>query len=353
MPAAWSTSGRPMPDNSRSCGELIEPALTTTSRLARASYCCPFKTVAHADAALSVEQQAFGQRIGLDLQVRAPARRVEIAHRGAHPTTAADRRLRHADAVLLRAVVVLRVGDADLAGRLDQRVVNRAALVVFADPQRPVAAAVFAVAVALVAFHLLEDRQHLAVAPAAIAELRPGVVVLRLAAHEHHAVDRRRAAQQLAARDRDAALTGAVVGLRGVQPVCGRVLDQFGEADRDPRPGMAFPARFQHQHPVLRIGAEPVGEDRAGRAGAHHDVIKDLGFHVEPVVLRSCLGRCSRTAAVSRCHTPIPNNPRQGERGRGQTKFGRERTGMSVQRQPASVGQASSSWRVAQSRSLT
>ncbi len=211
-------SGRPMPDNSRSCGELIEPALTMTSRLARASYCWP-PSVADADAAFSVEQQTFGQRVGLDLQVRAAARRVEVAHRGAHATTAADRRLRHADAVLLRAVVVLRVGDADLAGRLDQGVVERAALVAFADPQRPVAAAVLVVAVALVAFHVLEDRQHLAVAPAAIAELRPGVVVLRLAAHEHHAVDRRRAAQQFAARDRDAALAGAVVGLRGVQPV--------------------------------------------------------------------------------------------------------------------------------------
>ena len=246
----------------------------------------PVEAVAHADAALSVEQQAFGQRVGLDLQVRAPARRVEVAHRGAHATTAADRRLRHADAVLLRAVVILRVGDADLAGRLDQRVVKRAALVAFADPQRPVAAAVFVVAVALIAFHLLEDRQHLAVAPAAIAELRPGVVVLRLAAHEHHAVDRRRAAQQFAARDRDAALAGAVVGLRGVQPVGRRVLDQPGETDRDPRPGMAFPARFQHQHPVPGIGAEPVGEDRPGRAGAHHDIVEDLAFHVEPVVPR-------------------------------------------------------------------
>jgi hypothetical protein len=64
------------------------------------------------------------------------------------------------------------------------------------------------------------------------------------------------------------------------------VLDQFGKADRDPRPGVAFAARFQHQHPVLRVGAEPAGENRSGRAGAHHDVIEDLAFHVEPVVLR-------------------------------------------------------------------
>ena len=146
--------------------------------------------VAHADAALAVEQQAFGQRVGLDGQVRPPARGIEVADGGAHPAAPADGRLGHADAVLLRAVVVLGVGDADLAGGLDQRIVDRAALVAFGHLQRSVAAAIFLVGVALEALHVAEDRQHLAIAPAAIAELRPGVVVLRLAAHEHHAVDR-------------------------------------------------------------------------------------------------------------------------------------------------------------------
>src|SRR4051812_391672 len=246
----------------------------------------PAESVDDPDAPLSLEQQALGQRVRLDGQVRAPARRVEVAHRGTHATTTADRRLRHADAILLRPVVVLRVGYSDLAGRFDQGTVKRAALVAFADPERPVAAAVLVLALAPVAFHLLEDRQHLAIAPAAIAELRPGVVVLRLAAHEHHAVDGRRAAQQFAARDRNAALAGAVVGLGGVQPVGCRVLDQLGEPDRDTRPGMASPACLQHQPPVPGIGAEPVGQGRPGRAGAHHDVIEDLAFHVELVVLR-------------------------------------------------------------------
>ena len=144
----------------------------------------------------------------------------------------------------LRAVIVLGVGDADLAGRLDQRVVDRAGLVAFGDLQRAVAAAVFVVGVALVAFHVAEDRQHLAIAPAAIAELRPGVVVLRLAAHEDHAVDRGRAAQQLAARNGNAALAGALVGLRRIQPVGGGVFDQPGEADRECATRDGFRARL-------------------------------------------------------------------------------------------------------------
>src|SRR5205807_1060638 len=99
-------------------------------------------------------------------------------------------------------------------------------LVAFADLQRPAPAAVLAVGVALVAFHVAENRQDLPVAPAAIPELRPGVVVLRLAPHEDHAVDRRRAAEKLAARNRNATLAGTLLGLRRIQPVGGGIFDQ-------------------------------------------------------------------------------------------------------------------------------
>ena len=276
MPRPCSRSGWPMPDSSSSCGELMEPALTITSRPARAA--CTASAVPQAPA-LALEQQTFGERVGLDGQVRPSARRVEIAERGAHAPAVADRGLGHADPVLRRAVVVLGVADADFPGRLDQLVVDRAGFVVLSNLQRAGAAAIFFIAVPLVAFHVAEDRQHLPIAPAAIAELRPGVVVLRLAAHEHHAVDRRRAAQQLAARHRDAALAGRRLGLRGIEPVRPGIIDQLGEADRDPRPGMAFAPGFQHQHPVFGIGAQPVGEHRAGRPGAHHDVIENLLFH--------------------------------------------------------------------------
>jgi len=37
IPSSRSRSGWPMPESSSNCGELIEPALTTTSRAARAS----------------------------------------------------------------------------------------------------------------------------------------------------------------------------------------------------------------------------------------------------------------------------------------------------------------------------
>ena len=73
-----------MPESSSSCGEAIEPADTITSRAARASNCLPLHGVAHADAALALEQQALRMRAGLDAQIAPRARRIEIDARGAH-----------------------------------------------------------------------------------------------------------------------------------------------------------------------------------------------------------------------------------------------------------------------------
>ena len=107
------------------------------------------------------------------------------------------------------------------------------------DAERPVAAAKAVVAVAVVAFHAPEEGQDVLVAPALVAHLRPGVEVLRLAAHEGHAVDGAGAAQQPAARHREAAAVGIGLGLRGVEPVGLGIGQQAGIADRDVRPGMA------------------------------------------------------------------------------------------------------------------
>ena len=137
------------------------------------------------------------------------------------------------------AVVVGVVRDPDLARRLDQRGEQRIARLGVGDAQRTVPAAECVVAAALVAFHALEEGQDVRVAPAPVAHLRPGVEILRLAAHEGHAVDRAGAAEQPAARHRDRAAVGAGLGLGAVEPVGGGIVDQPGEADRNARPGMA------------------------------------------------------------------------------------------------------------------
>ena len=142
------------------------------------------------------------------------------------------------------------------------------------DAQHAVAAAQL-VRAAVVVFHALEDRQHVLVAPAAIAELRPVIVVLRLAADIDHAVDRARAAQHFSARHLDAPAARALVGLRRVAPVDGRMVDHLGDADRDARPEVvrAFGARLEQQHPMGAALRQPAGDDRAGRTGADDDVV--------------------------------------------------------------------------------
>src|SRR5262249_59470673 len=65
----------------------------------------------------------------------------------------------------------------------------------------------------------LEVWQDVRIAPAAIAHLRPGIEILALAAIVDVAVDRRRAAERLAARRIDAASAGIGTGLLLIGPV--------------------------------------------------------------------------------------------------------------------------------------
>ena len=63
-------------------------------------------------------------------------------------------------------------------------------------------------------FHPPKDRQNVLETPATIAELAPGIVIERLAAHENQAIDRAGAAQKLAARHRNAAVRGGFLRAR-------------------------------------------------------------------------------------------------------------------------------------------
>src|SRR5262249_8927533 len=154
------------------------------------------------------------QGLGDDLQVLAVADRIEIGARRALAAASGDRRLAHDDAFLAGTVVVGVVRDADLAGRLDQRLEDRFARRWIGNAQRSRAAAEAVIAAAFVAFHALEERQHLLIAPAAVAHLRPGIEILSLAADKGHAVDRAGAAEQFAARHRNPAAVGVRLGLR-------------------------------------------------------------------------------------------------------------------------------------------
>src|SRR5207302_5426257 len=180
-------------------------------------------------------------RAGLDPEVAPRARRIEIDLRGAHADTAADRALRHRDAFLRLPVVVGIVRDADALRSLDEAVVKRAALVDIGDLERAAAAAQL-VSAAAIALDILEHRQHVVPAPAAIAELRPVVVVLRLAAHPHHAVDRARAAEHLSTRYGNISPAGRGLRFGGIEPVDAGAIDEARKAHRHARERMRLAA---------------------------------------------------------------------------------------------------------------
>ena len=168
------------------------------------------------------------------------------------------------------------------------------------DAQQAVAAAE-PVGAAVVALHALEDRQHVLVAPAAVAELRPVIVVLRLAADIDHAVDRARAAQHFSTRHLDTPAARAVVRLRRVAPVDGRVVDHLGDADRHARPEevRAFGPRLEQQHAVGAALRQPARDHRPCRTGTDDDVVIGL-------VARHCLYSPSPSRLPSPCKRSRP-----------------------------------------------
>ena len=261
-------------------------------------------------------------RAGVDPEIAPRARRIEIDLRGAHAEAAADRALRHRDALLVGAVVVAIVRDPDALRRREQAVVERSALVDVGDPQRSAAAAqiVRAAAIALDAF---EQRQHVVPAPAAVAELRPVVVVLALPAHPHHAVDCARSAEHLSARHRDVAPAGVRLRLGGVEPVHAGTIDEACKADRDARERMGLAAGLEQQHLIAAVLGQAVrqrgaggpcsDDDKIGRALVH--AIPPSGFLVPwgGRILRRTEGQ-QACAAHRRCALTLSRKQERGRR---------------------------------------
>src|SRR6202035_3733345 len=134
------------------------------------------------------------------------------------------------------------------------------------DDQVAVAAAIFILAPADAPLHPLEIRQHIRIAPAAIAKLRPGVEILALAAVVDVTVDRGGAAQRLAARRVDAAAPGPRTRLLLVGPVDAFHVKGFYETRRQMEVGVpAARPRLEHADAVALIFAEPVRQHASGR----------------------------------------------------------------------------------------
>ena len=162
--ASWSAG--PIPDNMRSCGELIAPPDTMTS-FRRLPLRPAVDDVLDAGRARAVEDDPPGVRPGDDREVAPLLRRLEVRVGRAPATTALLRDLRRVDAVLVRTVDVLRAGDAGVLGRLEERDGRGVRVAQVGDVQRPAGAAPGRGA-ALGAFGALEVGEDVAVRPSLV-----------------------------------------------------------------------------------------------------------------------------------------------------------------------------------------
>ena len=254
--------------------------------LARRLERAPLPVLAHDQPrhALAVEHQPLDHGVRLDRQI-APVQHGAQEALGGVP---ADARLlvdvEVAAALVVAAIEILDLGDAGFRRRVAEGVQDLPADARLLDA--PLAAARVQVLEGVLrerplVLVLLEVGQHVVPAPAGIAHLPPGVVVARLAAHVDHAVDRRAAAQHLAARIGEAAAVEARL-LRGLEaPVGARVAHQVEVADGDVDPVVVvLAAGLQQQHAPRRVRRQPIGQQTPRRPCADDDVVVGVCCHV-------------------------------------------------------------------------
>src|SRR5215831_13332353 len=227
---------------------------------------------------------------------------MEEGARRAHSPPVEDGALRVGDALLDLAVVVGVAGDARLNCALDEGITQWVAPVDVGDGESSVAAAKDRIAVADAPFHAPEIGEHVGIAPAAVAELRPGVEVHGLATVVDVAVDGARAAECLAAWGKDAPPARPRARLHAVEPVHARIMVGLDEAGGDVDVGVPITrACLEDAHRCLAVRGQSVGEHATGRACANDDVV--ISLHAAPPLAAyavSNLGRHLSSHAASK-----------------------------------------------------
>ena len=217
MPWLRKRSGSPIPDSIRSCGELITPPARITSRSARAIDPLAAAQIFDPDGATALDQDPRRQRVDLDREIGPRQRRPQIGDGGTASPAVADRRLRAAKALLLRAVVVLgRRMTGGCPGRRRPRRAGRDSATAASSAARRRRDRCWRRPPSIPgagnrAAHGRRTRCQ--------AGCRPALVIAAVAADIGHRVDRGRAADHLAARAFEPAAVHRRLGLGEIHPV--------------------------------------------------------------------------------------------------------------------------------------
>ena len=173
-----------------------------------------------ADSAASLEGDPGRERVRDDLEVAAFHRRAQIGVGGRPAHAVPHRHVEGAKPLLPLAVEVGADRIAGLTARLDEGVVERVAFEAARRRERPAVAAI-GVGAAAKALGAAEVGQHVSISPALRALLFPALEIERMPAHIDEAVDRGRAAQNLAARAVHAPAVEMRLGLAAIAPIVG------------------------------------------------------------------------------------------------------------------------------------
>ena len=208
------------------------------------------------------------------------------------------------NALRLIAVQVLRAPLAGLLASVEESIEQRAFEAALADTERTRSAAPV-VGAAVAGLAGLEVRQAPGVAPFRQAKLvSPTIVVERMPTHIDHRVDRRRAADDLAARHVDGPVEKLRLRLGHIVPVDARIEVGTIDAGRDMDHELVIHgAGLEDENTILRIGAELGCQHAARRAGANDHIVvaRCLGHRLSP-----CAGRSS----VNALHDVTPCCPK-------------------------------------------
>ncbi len=231
--------------------------------------------IAHADRALAVEDNFGRMRKRPHMNIRPSHRGTQKRGRRADPQTVFNRALGVGHALLYRAVVIRVARNAERDRTGHERLAERILPVHGGDDKIAVAPAIGLIALADTALQPPEIRQHIRIAPATIAKLRPGIEILALAAVVDVTVDRGGAAQRLAAWRVDAAATGPGTRFLLVGPVDALHVKGFYKTRRQMDVGMPVAgAGFEQADAGTGIFAEPIGEHASGGARAHDHIVE-------------------------------------------------------------------------------
>ena len=272
-----------MPERWRIRGESIAPAQQMTARSARMrSAPPPGSGDLDASHPSPLDHDPGDQRPRAHFQVGPRERRREVEERGAAAPAAPGGAVHRREAFLPVAVEIVGTLEPGFHAGFDEGLEQRVDGLRPGDGKRTVAAVV-GIRSGVAGLRLAEVRQAVPVRPLLQAgDPGPLVVVERISADVHHAVDGGRAAEHLPARAVHAPPVHPRLRIGDVGPVVGGAVLRIGERGRHPNaplPPRHGASRLDEQDPRFRVLGEPAGEHAPGGAGPDDDVVVAGGGH--------------------------------------------------------------------------